>query len=303
MRNIVLGVLVTLAAGTAVVVMACQGPTGLEGLSGSPGPSGSGGPPGPPGTVTLEDGGSLVGLNFGANLISWRYEASLWQVLGGTPVITVVVATDGGAPEGDSSFQVANSTAVNAGVAAFGGYIAVDPSRWYGSRISAKLVTGGGTFSAGFVAYDGNRQVIKAPTGKAGSVAFLADGKTLSSASWTTYSGIINGEGLLAGNFPAGTRYIRPLVVTNDFGTNTGTGTTLVSSFEFYRLPGQASTLYQTGSWCASAGTLTFVATCKTVGPCNVNFPGYYDCAGGCPFNGPQLTCNNTLVGTLVTLP
>lgn len=273
-----------------------QGPQGEKGDTGAPGPAGpagAAGPAGPAGPQGPEGPQGPAGAQFpgvGQNLIQWRYDPAAWTVVRG---ITVIGLSDDSL-EGDSSFQFENVVAAGEGVAHFGDLIPIDPTKLFFGRISANLVTGGGVFSAGIEAFDANGLSL-------GVKNFIVEGSPLTPANtWHTFSGTIQGEGAGARNFPPGTRFVLPIVINNDF-PSTGTGTTLVSTFEFLRserdLTRGVQVFTVTSPGCGNVGMLTTAATCRTLGsadafcPCNNNT----QCS-----NNSAATCPNTSVGSLI---
>lgn len=292
----------------AVLLLAgCKGSAGQNGAAGQQGPAGPAGPvgpvgpvgpPGPPGSPGSQvDGGApgaTIPLGNGANLIWWSYDKTQWQVISGTPTVSL---DPGDAQEGANCFKIENLTASSGGELTYGDMIPIDPSRVYSGHISAELATGSGTFSAGVMAYDATGMQLTA-SGPGGVLLFIASGQTLPTGKWVAFSGTASGEGTGATQFPVGTRFIRPLVVTNFQGTNTGTGTTLISSFEIDRVDDTGPAIYIAAPHCVNAGALVTQPTCTTT-TCPLVFgnTGHFTCTGACQVG--TFTCQNTYLGHL----
>lgn len=179
-----------------LLVLACQGTQGMQGPEGPPGPQGPAGPQGQPGAPA--PGGN--------SLMRWVPEPAQWALASGTQG---TIALDTSDPlEGDSSFEFTVTSGTTGSQYTFGDFIPVDTRRSYAGRISAKLVSGAGTFSAGVIAYD----AAKAPLG---ARHFIASAVTIGGL-WSELSGTIAGEGTGPGTFPAGTRFIKPEVFLNE---------------------------------------------------------------------------------------
>ena len=161
----------------------------------------------------------------GRNLIDWQPNPAKWKNLSGTQASIALDTTD--VLEGSASFRITVPLGTQGGNLVYGDPITVDPARRYRGRISAKMSQGSGTFYAGYVAYDATKKEL---TGNGGTWGyFLAAGVTLP-GTWTTFAGTIAGTGASLTTFPAGTRFIRPLIIVN-YGN---AGITSVSSFEIY---------------------------------------------------------------------
>ncbi|HYV45554.1 MAG TPA: collagen-like protein [Myxococcaceae bacterium] len=175
--------------------LACTGPQGPTGDPGAQGQQGAVGPPGPAGAT-------------GANgsLIRWGSDPSQWAFLAGTQGTIALNTTD--VLEGDSSFDFTVTSGATGSEYTYGDFVAVDPRQIYAGRVSSNLVTGAGTFSAGVVAYDKNKASL-------GSVPFVASAATLTQGAWTNFSGLIGGEGTNPGQFPVGTRFVKPWIAMN----------------------------------------------------------------------------------------
>jgi len=93
----------------------------------------------------------------------------------------------------------------------------------YAGRLSAKRISGTGSFYAGYVAYDATRALL--PGNGGGYGYFIANNVTLPLNSWTLLAGGIRGEGSALHQFPPGTRFIKPLIVM------IGSGTTRIDAF------------------------------------------------------------------------
>ena len=189
-----------------------QGPAGATGPAGAAGATGATGPTGPTGPA-----GASAPPGTGRNLIAWASDTTQWTFVSGTQPAFVLNTAD--VREGDSSFDITVNSGATGAISSYGGFIPVDPTRRYAGRISAKLVTGAGTFSAGVECYDAAKTDL-------GTASFIANGVTLTSG-WTQFYGQLQGDGT---GFPAGTRFIKPRV-----RTNTGNiGDTRVDAFEIY---------------------------------------------------------------------
>lgn len=163
------------------------------------------------------------GAGTGTNLIAWSEDTSKWTFVGGTAA--TITANTADVREGASSFDIAVSTGATGTWHSYGDFIPIDPTRRYRGRISARLITGAGTFYAGYIAYNAAKTVLSGNGGTYGY--FIANGVTVP-AGWTTYDGVISGEGAALNQFPVGTRFIKPLVITNYVNI----GTTRIDSFE-----------------------------------------------------------------------
>lgn len=254
-------------------------------------------------------GSSVPGL--GANLIDWRYDASAWTVVAGTPTITLNT-TD--ARQGEACFQFANSDAFNTGaLTSFGELIPIDPNLSYSGRVAAKLATGAGTFSAGIQAFDRNGNLLPG-NGNPNATLFITSGASLSASAYSLFTGNIQGEGTASSQFPVGTRFIRPFVITNAFGGGSpGTGTTRLSSFEIARNLGpncaagtflssvggvpacvSGADQFVPGAWCGAAGSAGPGISCLGVVPNGFNCPGGFSSVS-VSFLDPQQGSNLTL--------
>ncbi len=191
----------------------------------------------------------------GRNLIDWATDANRWQ--GGGATVTVD-ATDG--VEGSASFKFAAPVGGTGGILTYGDYIPVDPSRRYKGRVTAKMSQGAGTFYAGYVAYDANKTVLVGNGGTYGY--FIVSAVTLGNT-WTTFIGTIAGTGGTLATFPANTRFIKPLVITN----YQNTGVTSVGSFEIYA--DEAPSFQALTSYLTNAADFT---TPNTTTPINMKY-------------------------------
>ena len=104
----------------------------------------------------------------------------------------------------------------------------MDTTRYYEGRINAKLITGAGSFSAGFIAYDANKSALNGGA----IVPFIANGVTLTGA-WSLLTGQVHGEGAGNNQFPTNTRFIKPAVFTN----TANIGDTRLDALEIYEQP------------------------------------------------------------------
>jgi hypothetical protein len=167
----------------------------------------------------------------GANLIDWTPDVGKWTFLSGTQATIALNSTD--VLEGDTSFDLTVNTGATGSVYTYGPMIPVDPSRRYRGEIAAKLITGAGTFYAGYVAYDAAGTQLTGNGGSGGTYGyFIANNVTLN-ANWQRYAGSIQGEGTNLDQFPAGTRFIRPLIITNSMNI----GQTRVDAFSIVEMP------------------------------------------------------------------
>ena len=168
----------------------------------------------------------------GANLISistekWRSSTAIWvKQGGGTAAITVVNAA--------GSLKVPTGKA-HQFVGAGNDYrieqlIPINTDLTYYGRIWAARISGSGTFYAGYIAYDKNLSII---TGNGGSYGYFIAAGVSPSATGTWYYNKIQGEGTNILKFPVGTRFIKPLIITN----HTTTGTMQVAGFEITDRP------------------------------------------------------------------
>ncbi|MBS2033298.1 MAG: hypothetical protein JST54_35820 [Deltaproteobacteria bacterium] len=222
--------------GSATGLQGPAGPTGPAGAAGADGAQGPVGPTGPAGangaagaTGPTGPAGPAAPAGQGRNLIAWVSDTTKWVQISGAQATYALNTTD--VLEGDSSFDITVNTGTTGEWATFGDFIPVDPSRNYEGRISAKLVSGAGTFYAGYVAYDKSKNILAGNGGNNGY--FIANGVTLT-ANWSTFTATISGEGTALTQFPVGTRFIKPLVITN----YNNIGDTRVDSFEIYEVTG-----------------------------------------------------------------
>jgi len=178
-----------------LAALACTGQQGPKGDTGAQGPQGAVGPAGPPGAN-------------GANgsLIKWGSDMSQWTFLNGAQGTIALNTTD--VLEGDSSFDFTVTSGAAGSEYTYGDYVAVDPRQSYAGHVSANLITGAGTFSAGVVAYDKNKVSL-------GSVPFVASAAALAQGAWTNFSGLVSGEGANPGQLPVGTRFVKPWIALN----------------------------------------------------------------------------------------
>ena len=190
-----------------------QGPAGPQGPQGTQGPAGATGPAGPT--------GAAAPAGQGRNLIAWAENTSNWSFVSGTTPTFALNTAD--VLEGGSSFDITVNSGATGAVSAYGGLIPIDPTRRYEGRISAKLNTGAGTFSAGVLVFDRNQNALNGGA----PVYFIANGVTLTTGTWTNFIGQVQGDG---SGFPLGTRFIKPVVSTN----KANIGDTRVDSFAIY---------------------------------------------------------------------
>ena len=200
------------------VGLACTGPKGDKGDQGDPGAQGAQGTPGAAGAP----GAAAPG---GNNLVLWGSDPARWVQSSGAP--STVAANNADVIEGDASFEFNVPAGTQGGFFIYGDYIAVDPRQIYRGIISVKLVNGAGDFSAGVEAYDKAKMRLDANDTQS-AVYFMAFNQTLTTGTWTNFTGVVVGEGAGLDQFPVGTRYIRPIVVVN----RANIGTTLVDALK-----------------------------------------------------------------------
>lgn len=199
----------------------CEGPVGPEGPAGSPGTMGTMGTMGAPGEAGTPGAEGPVGPP-GGSLIDWSKGLSGWTRISSTGAVTT---DDTMSVEGESSYSF-ETMSISGTAYTYGDLIAVDSRSRYRGRISARLVTGGsGTFSAGFVAYDADGDALSGNGAVYGT--FIVADAVLTDSQWTEFRGVVLGEGVQSDQFPVGTRFIRPIVMTNEGGS----GRTLVDAF------------------------------------------------------------------------
>jgi microcystin-dependent protein len=225
------------------------------GCTDRPANAGPEGPPGPPGPVG-PPGAAAPG---GNNLVHWSSDPTQWTLISGEQGLVTNETSE--SLDGDSSFQFTIPTGVTGAQYTYGDVIAVDTRRTYAGAISAKLVNGTGTFSAGVFAYD----AAKAPLDYR---PFMVSGVTLGAA-WTEFTGRITGEGTGAGTFPAGTRFIKPAIFVNEGNI----GTTRVDALSIVSAASRATVDNEMAAALVPAGTVIAFAgeTCPT---------GYVRCDG-----------------------
>lgn len=175
----------------------------------------------------------------GRNLIQWSSSVARWSPLG-TPALTIAQNNED-VLEGEASFTFTIAAGGSGAAATFGDFIAVDPSRRYEGHIAAKLVAGAGPFSAGYQAFDAKKTPLPGNSGGASTYGgFIADAVALTQGAWMRFSGTVSGEGAAVGAFPAGTRFVKPLVVVNA----NNVGTTILSSFQIFEIGEEQTYMY-----------------------------------------------------------
>ena len=207
------------------------GPAGADGANGAAGAAGATGPTGPTGatgpTGPAGAAGAPAPVGTGQNLIYFTKDVTQFTNVGGDVPTITLNTTD--VKMGNASFDISD-TNVSSGTGSqntFGQFIPVDPTRLYEGRIRVKLTSGSGTFSAGYAAYDKNQTFIP---GNGGTTFgnFIANGAGLTAGTWTLFQGQVTGEGTSIYNFPANTRFIKPVVITNF----NNAGNTRIDAFE-----------------------------------------------------------------------
>jgi hypothetical protein len=187
-----------------------SGPEGPAGPAGVEGPAGPAGPSGP------------AGGSGGPSLLGPEAQFEFFQGTAGE------VALNQEDPiEGDSSHELVVRDGTTGTALFFGPQVAVNPQLRYRGRISARLVKGAGTFSAGVIAYDRERNPLGEPR------YFIVKGQALP-ATWTLFTAMIKGEGAAANQFPPGTRFVRAVVAHNE----NNVGTTRVDGFDLQESAG-----------------------------------------------------------------
>ena len=184
----------------------------------------------------------------GRNLIDWLPNAASWVNSCGNVATVSVEGVDH--REGNSSFQF-DVLAVNTSgsCTVYGDFIPVDPTLVYSGRVVAKLVAGTGPFFAGVATYDGSKVFIA-------NRYFIANAVVLVGGAWTPLEGQISAAGTGQGQFPANTRFVRPLVNPNF----NNLGITRVDSLELWAAEPTAPRIARAQ---LSFGTLT----CNTTAP------------------------------------
>jgi len=157
--------------------------------------------------------------------VLWGSDPSKWARTGGATA--TVVANTSDVVEGDASFEFTVPSGTQGAIFVYGDYIPVDPRAIYRGSISVKLVNGAGDFSAGVEAYDKGKTLLTANDTQP-ALYVMALNQVLTTGAWTDFTGLIVGEGVGLDQFPAGTRYIRPIVVVN----RNNIGTTLVDALK-----------------------------------------------------------------------
>jgi hypothetical protein len=191
------------------------------------------------------DGGlkRVTGGGSGANLItisaeSWRSTTTMWKRKSGTENSkpTVVDPVNSAKIPTGKAHQFIYSGSSTGGVWYYlDQLIAINPGTTYYGRIWAARTQGSGTFYAGYRAYDKNMNALSGNTGTNGY--FIAGGKNPDS-NGTWYYGKIQGEGTSLTQFPVGTRYIQPLIITNyGFNASSVNGIMQVGGFEISDRP------------------------------------------------------------------
>src|SRR4051812_24257241 len=189
----------------ALALLACKGDKGDTGDPGPPAPQGAQGTTGqngPPGTPA--PGGN--------NLVLWGSDATKWAQALGAPATAAANNTD--VIEGDASFEFNGPAGTQGGYFVYGDYLAADPRVTYAGALSVKLVNGAGDFSAGVEAYDKAKMRLDANDTQR-AVFFMANQKTLTTGTWTDFTGVLVGEGAGPDQLPVGTRFLRPVVFVN----------------------------------------------------------------------------------------
>jgi hypothetical protein len=113
---------------------------------------------------------------------------------------------------------------VNLPEVVYGAAVAIDARRPYRGRVTAKLVSGGGNFSAGIAAYDAAGTYL-------GSRFFIVNNFTWSPSptQYLDFTGTIGGTGTQIYRFPANTKFIRPAFIVN----SNNQGVTRIDAFKF----------------------------------------------------------------------
>lgn len=153
----------------------------------------------------------------GNNLINWLPDLSRWTLLNGAAA-TLQLNTDD-TLSGDTSVDITTESGATGAIYTYGDFIPIDPRMLYQGRISVKRVAGAGTFSAGYAAYDSSKAVLAGNGSTYGT--FIASAVTLTTGGWMDFSGAVMGEGTASNQFPVGTRFIKPLIISN--ADNVGT--------------------------------------------------------------------------------
>jgi len=199
-----------------LALLACKGDKGDTGDPGPPGPQGAQG-------TTGQNGAAGTPAPGGNNLVLWGSDPAKWAQALGAPSTAAANTTD--VIEGDASFEFNVPAGTQGGYFVYGDYIAVDPRVTYVGALSVKLVNGAGDFSAGVEAYDKAKTRLDANDTQR-AVFFMANQKTLTTGTWTDFTGVLVGEGAGLDQLPVGTRFIRPVVFVN----RNNIGTTLVDA-------------------------------------------------------------------------
>jgi len=271
-----------------VIFWGCSGPKGDKGDPGDTGPQGPTGatgpvgPQGPPGTPAPG----------GDNLMRWAPDTSLWVLASGTQGAVSLDNAD--ALEGGSSFDFNVTTGTTGSQYTYGDFLPIDTRRTYSGRISVKLVSGAGTFSAGVLAYDASQTLL-------GARQFIASTASLAQGSWTEFIGTVSGEGTGPGTFPVGTRFVKPEIFVN-----TGNiGDTKVDAFFIVPAATRATMAPDTVSRLVPPGTVIAFASetcpagylrCDGAAVSRTNYPDLFAAIGtawgapsGTQFNVPEL--------------
>lgn len=192
------------------------------------------------GNLTISRWNAAFGGASGSNLIpitaeAWRTRTDFWTTAPASGVTSNIYISDPvpGAealPTGKVHYFTNTSSAASWYV--IDTLIPINPNETYYGRIWAARHSGAGTFYAGYVAYNKDLTVI---TGNDGTNGYFIASSQSPASTGTWYHGTISGEGTASTTFPAGTRYIRPLIIVN---YNVG-GNMSVAGFELSTTPFQ----------------------------------------------------------------
>ena len=175
---------------------------------------------------------NLPPYSVGANLISisandWRSSTDMWVSFANAATETIEDAPGAAVVPTGKVHQFVGA----ANFFRIDQLIAINTATTYYGKIWASQISGSGTFYSGYIAYDKDLNLLNGNAGT-GYGYFIASAVT-PAAGGTWYEGTITGEGTAVTTFPVGTRYIKPLIITN-YST---TGTMQVAGFEISDRP------------------------------------------------------------------
>lgn len=188
--------------------------------------------------------------------------------------------------EGGAAVDLNVATALGANLpeVVYGEAVAIDARRPYRARVTARLVSGGGNFSAGIAAYDAAGTYLA-------TRFFIVNNYTwpASPATYTDFTGWIGGTGTQVYRFPANTRFIRPAFIVN----SNNQGITRIDAFKFEPSRCRAGFVPAGDDGvCVQEAIQGPSQAIPGIGVCKAQGPG----ARICTYNDLQMACGNETV-------